>query len=336
MDTSAITSSLLVPRSSLLAATLLGTGCFSAGVESATADSDATEGDTDPTAGDTVPGVDGTGPGVTTAGSNSGGSTSGDTGSPTPATTGPTSADSSDSTSSGGSGDGSDTSGGSSDGSSGSDGSSSDSGVEAFCGDGTVNGEEVCDEGDDNGPELGDCAPDCSTLVVQKSIVLTAMGSGPNLAALGGGNVVENADDRCPAGYAAMFSVADQRRASITANTGDGQIDWVLAPWTAYVNADGDPIWTTDDVALLGVTGGVFGALTNPIEPGGNTGAFTGMNDDWTTMDPNCLDWSTASGAEQGMTGTVGQTTAAFLRQSQAFTYPCSNMSPRQLYCVEQ
>ena len=27
-----------------------------------------------------------------------------------------------------------------------------------------------------------------------------------------------------------------------TANTGDGQVDWVLRPWTAYVNEDGDPL----------------------------------------------------------------------------------------------
>jgi hypothetical protein len=209
----------------------------------------------------------------------------------------------------------------------------------AECGNGVVEDGENCDDGVNAGADVGDCAPDCSTEVEIREIVLSSELFTGDLAGAGPGSVIENADDGCPFGYRAMFADGADRIASVTANTGDGQVDWVLRPWTAYVNEDGDLLAITDAAALLGVHDGVFANLTNAIDPGNNGGTWTGLNQDWTAMpaNENCNNWTNATNSYQMMQGISGQVTPGFLRQSQDFTYGCSDQGfTRPLYCAEE
>ena len=156
-----------------------------------------------------------------------------------------------------------------------------------------------------------------------------------DIAGAGPGSVIENLDDACPFGYRAMFSDGVDRIATDTPLVGDGQVDWVLEPWTAYVNEEGDLLAITDAAALLGVHGGVFANLDNAI---GTVSVYTGLNQDWTAMqaNENCNNWTNATNSYQMMTGVSSQTSAQFLRQSQDFTYGCSDQGfTRPIYCVE-
>lgn len=209
----------------------------------------------------------------------------------------------------------------------------------AECGNGVVEDGENCDDGVNAGADVGDCAPDCSTEVEIREIVLSTDTFNGNIAGAGPGSIIENLDDGCPFGYRAMFSDGVDRIATATPNTGDGQVDWVLFPWTAYVNEAGDLLAITDGAALLGVNDGGFSALANAIDPGNNGGAWTGMNQDWTALDgsENCNDWTAASNSYEMMQGIPGQTGAGFLRQSQDFTYPCMDQGfLRPIYCAEE
>jgi hypothetical protein len=159
-----------------------------------------------------------------------------------------------------------------------------------------------------------------------------------NLAKNGPNFVPQTADGYCSSGYKALFSDGSFRVASVTANLGDGQKDWVLAPWTRYVNSATQLIWLTQTVRLLGVSGGVFKGLTNAIVPSSASGYLTGMNGDWTALAAgrNCSAWSSITSAAQGMIGIGGNTTGTFLEQAHDFTYPCSDTTSWRLYCVEQ
>jgi hypothetical protein len=206
----------------------------------------------------------------------------------------------------------------------------------AECGNGMVEDGEICDDGVNAGADVGDCAPDCSTEVEIREIVVSDDTFPGDIEGSGPGSVIENLDDGCPFGYRAMFSDGADRIASETANTGDGQVDWVLRPWTAYVNEDGDLLAITDGAALLGVRDGVFSNLENAI---GTPSCYTGLNQDWTSMqaNENCNNWSNATDAYQMMVGLANSTNEQFLRQSQDFTYGCSDQGfTRPIYCVEE
>jgi hypothetical protein len=70
----------------------------------------------------------------------------------------------------------------------------------------------------------------------------------------------------------------------------------VLHPYTAYVNEDENPLWMTDDVALLGVRDGAFQRPDNILSDHTLVIA-TGMNADWTTLgSDHCDGWSVSSG----------------------------------------
>ena len=116
------------------------------------------------------------------------------------------------------------------------------------------------------------------------------------------------------------------RRASITANAGDGQIDWVFKPNTSYYRSDGTTlIMTTNSNAIF-----VFGNFTNSITAA-TFFPITGMVGNWTTpSNSNCVNYSfTASGSVLTSTSnltTTGAISGASMGCGGSFT----------LYCVEQ
>ncbi|EMM76698.1 endostatin-like outer membrane lipoprotein, LenD-like [Leptospira santarosai] len=87
--------------------------------------------------------------------------------------------------------------------------------------------------------------------------------------------------------FKAMVVDGINRRASVTANHGDGQIDWVLKPNTEYKRIDVNPI-------TVGVTNSA-GLFTFPLNstwhPFAGDNIWTGLNSDWTGASENCGMW---------------------------------------------
>lgn len=217
------------------------------------------------------------------------------------------------------------------------------------CGDGNIGPDEFCDDGEgDNVLEVGACAPDCSTVIEEKVIRLSAT--------FGGGNHQPNpvgfADSQCAVGTRALFTVPGVRQATDgTPNEADDQIDWPLRPFTAYVRQDGTPIWTTDETPLLGIRDGVVTDLVNSIwavceaEPEicfiSGWPVVTGMDQDWTpSLSDTCNGWSSDSG---DLDSRVGEKTSVdeFLESGEI---ACSTATGDFIlvgtqpvfYCVEQ
>lgn len=118
---------------------------------------------------------------------------------------------------------------------------------------------------------------------------------------------------------------APGRRASLTANAGDGQISWVLRNSFDYYRADGTtPLFTTNANGLF-----VFGNYTNSM--GGGL-AWTGLNSDWTSKSVagTCTGWASAAGT--GGTGDTSQTNNTSINS----TDPLCNGPAHSLICVEQ
>ena len=196
---------------------------------------------------------------------------------------------------------------------------------------------EVCDDGDDNGTSLGACAPDCSKIVDAKIITLSFNYS--QNGDLGGGQAIDTVDARCESaglsGYRALFSDGVNRRATVTPYAGDGQIDWVLTPWTRYLRGDGELVWVTDGSALLGVEDGGPADLIAPVNGTAYAAsALTGMRGNWVAYtDNNCFGWTSSAGGAR-YRGDPYAVSADFLDDQDLVPNSCS--SSVLLYCVEQ
>ena len=188
------------------------------------------------------------------------------------------------------------------------------------CGDSRIEGSEFCDDGQNLGAAVGDCAPDCTAIVVQKKIVISAGTVQPDFGKDGPPQFIANLDRNCPAGYKALFSDGVHRVATVTANVGNGQRDWPLHAWTRYVNSTGAPIWLTNATALLGFVNGAFVGLTNPIsDPVSDIFVYTGMNADWTVLSSalSCTNWTSwNASAGRYRLGFSGETSLLFLQES--------------------
>ncbi|HAK60825.1 MAG TPA: hypothetical protein DCO77_10650 [Nitrospiraceae bacterium] len=107
--------------------------------------------------------------------------------------------------------------------------------------------------------------------------------------------------------YKAMVVDGVNRIASVTADAGDGQVDWVLKPDTSYFRLDGVTlIGTTNAQGLLNFP------LTNSVSTGGTF--WSGLSDDWTTNANTCTGWMDGTAGVQGATGSGSATTISFLQ----------------------
>jgi len=173
------------------------------------------------------------------------------------------------------------------------------------CGDGKLNGmDEACDNGADNGLALGNCNPACTGVVRAKTIRIA---TGLFDASSGfTGELTHDWDGFCAAdfGFAYKALIVDHqypaRIATIAPNKGDGQMNWVLKPYTRYINTEGDIIWTTDSTALLGVRAGTTAQLQTPLLAQNGALAWSGFNDDWTLSSENCKEWGAYDNATTG------------------------------------
>lgn len=137
--------------------------------------------------------------------------------------------------------------------------------------------------------------------------------------------------------YKALLADGINRRASVTGNAGDGQINWVLQASTVYSQATtGTPtIGTTNSKKLFTCP------LTNKIRPDSITDfgsiTWTGLNPNWTTAPYNCNNWTDGADINVGTIGNYNATSSNAIFDS-ALIVPglitCS--SGGKLYCVEQ
>jgi len=166
-----------------------------------------------------------------------------------------------------------------------------------------------------------------------------------NLGGIAGADTKCMADANYPGTgtYKAMLVDGFNRIASVTANTGDGQVDWVLNSNSDYYLADGTTkILTTDSNGLFS-----FGNLDNTFNGLGYGGgpAWTGLNQDWTSSANNCVSWASANEVNTASFGVTSDTAETSI--SNATNYiPCSNSDTSKtsvtinfysvLICVEQ
>uniref|UniRef100_UPI000773509F endostatin-like outer membrane lipoprotein, LenD-like n=1 Tax=Leptospira santarosai TaxID=28183 RepID=UPI000773509F len=97
-----------------------------------------------------------------------------------------------------------------------------------------------------------------------------------------------------PISFKAMLVDESRRRASVTANQGDGQTNWVFKPNTQYRRAtDGQLIATTDSKGLI-----PFPMVNSFTSNPHNNNIWTGLNSDWTTVPQGsrCNDWTSTTG----------------------------------------
>lgn len=125
--------------------------------------------------------------------------------------------------------------------------------------------------------------------------------------------------------FKAMLADGSMRVASVTADTGDGQIDWVLAPLETYVRSeDGVTIGTTDFNSLFSF----------PLSAGfASTGAqvWTGLTGTWTSGN-SCNGWTDGTGGASGEKGLRSSTISSVIQDSTPDI--CTSAYP--VYCVEQ
>lgn len=206
---------------------------------------------------------------------------------------------------------------------------------QAFCGDGLVHAlVEVCDAGGTNGKLLGGCNTECTATI---SDILLAIKVAPEAltADMNGNFGVLGADKVCVKhfglSYKAMVADGINRVSSVTALTGDGQKDWVLAAHRGYANANNELVFITGKERLLGVRFKVQVPLIKPLVQAALNPVWTGINKSWQFSDSTCKSWLSVDANDSGAYGNPLVADGTFIG---AGTKACTNKL--SLYCVEQ
>lgn len=158
-------------------------------------------------------------------------------------------------------------------------------------------------------------------------IIFTTTGSYTGiLGGIFGADGICQADVKCPVGKICKAILAeagsDARVASATANLGDGQIDWVLKPFSTYLRNDTPTVIGTTNASSL-FTFPIIG-----IRPTSST-AWTGLSADWTSNVNHCDSWGLSSG-----NGNAGDTAGTGTSAIGFNSFPCTSNLP--FYCAEQ
>lgn len=184
---------------------------------------------------------------------------------------------------------------------------SADTEPEPECGNGVVEDGEACDDGPEPPLAEGACKPDCSGVIETRQLLLGEVLSDGDL----GNNPVATVDAACPVGFEAMFADGVARRATTTPWQSTDPIDWPVEPYTRYVNDQGEEVWVTDAVALIGIRDGGHVPITAMIADNGSCDPLcisrdmvSGLKDDGTTLtSDNCNGWSEGGIGTQGSVG---------------------------------
>ena len=214
------------------------------------------------------------------------------------------------------------------------------------CGDGVTAAPEMCDDGMANGTALGACNPICTGRVQERRFRLTKQMFDGNL-----GGVV-GADAKCAAEFGPAYKaliedgvlrIATTSRGNATTGTGikrTNPVDWVLQPFTVYVNKASQRVWMTDESALLGVKAGKsFPLLESRIDPDAPIEQFAsiwaGIDFDGSPTLNNCSGW-TSNSDRPAFGGILSNDGSLQIWPDGGGSYsdPCLVLNP--LACVEQ
>ncbi|TGK82420.1 DUF1554 domain-containing protein [Leptospira noumeaensis] len=149
---------------------------------------------------------------------------------------------------------------------------------------------------------------------------------GGEFGGVSGADAICSTDSLCPPGSSckAMILNGNTRIASLTANVGDGQVDWVLKPNAHYYLTDGTTLISyTNNTSLFQIP------FSNPIDSV-NYGTWFGGNADWVFVtSTSCFTWSAIVNTESGFILRTQQVNNLFF----GATYGCGNQL--KLLCVE-
>ena len=210
----------------------------------------------------------------------------------------------------------------------------------AVCGNNIIEDGEVCDKGMNPPLEPGSCLPTCDGTIPTKKIFAFGSFTG-NLT---GGGMLSIVDEKCKAyaaengldgTFKAMLSDNATRIAATSPFDATEAKDWVLHPYTAYLNPSLQVVWVTGPIPLLGVVPNqdpnqpnVPQMLKNPIN-NGEVVVWTGLTSEWLSANVHCGQWKSLVG--QGMAGNAAKM-LGFLD----VTGPILCQKPSGLICVEQ
>lgn len=140
-----------------------------------------------------------------------------------------------------------------------------------------------------------------------------------------GADVICASDSKCPKGSIckAMILNPGTRVASVTANVGDGQVDWVLHPNSNYFLQDGiTSITNTNSSSLFQIP---FSNAIDTISPG----IWLGSSAGWVIGANHCLNWTDTTAVNTGYVFRTQYTDNTLFGGN----YSCSNQA--NLLCVE-
>jgi hypothetical protein len=109
--------------------------------------------------------------------------------------------------------------------------------------------------------------------------------------------------------YRALLVDSSNRIASVSADVGDGQVNWVLRPQTEYFRADGALLFTTNAASIFPMSSG----LTNAFTSDAAVRWWTGLDTTWQTL-VSCTNWTATAGF--GTRGTSAVATTAALSEA--------------------
>ncbi|MCB1158746.1 MAG: DUF1554 domain-containing protein [Leptospiraceae bacterium] len=150
-----------------------------------------------------------------------------------------------------------------------------------------------------------------------------------NLGGVSGADAKCNSDSAKPSNipntYKALLVDGVSRQASLSPNTGDSKINWVLLSNTNYFRADGTTkIGTTTAAGLFNFDmDASFGTAL--------AADWTGLNSDWTSHTQHCTNWSSDANTENGSSGSVLFNTEWSIR---LLSSGCD--TSKRLICVQQ
>ncbi|TGM73390.1 DUF1554 domain-containing protein [Leptospira mtsangambouensis] len=160
----------------------------------------------------------------------------------------------------------------------------------------------------------------------EKRLFLSASAyRGGEFGGISGADAICASDAKCPNGSIckAMILNAVMRVASVTANIGDGQIDWVLHPNTHYYMPDGTTfVSNTNSTSLLQIP---FSNVIDSVSSGVWLGSFSG----WVIGANHCINWSDITVMNTGYVFRTQYTDNTLFGGN----YSCSNQA--NLLCVE-
>ena len=168
---------------------------------------------------------------------------------------------------------------------------------------------------------------------IKKTMFITSSTVQGNVGITNADTICNNDSNNIISGiFHALLVDNANRVASTTANAGDNQINWAFKPNTTYYRLDKiTPVLTTNNNNLF-----IFGTFYNEVTTSPIT-IWTGLNNDWTTSNRHCTNWSTNlppgnPNDNKGIVGIANAIDDTFIRESNAET--CDNFF--SLICIEQ